>query len=110
MVLDPKFHEDKQRRFERVYGASSLVFFSLVGLWMSLSYFPDHTIYAHLAFTLGTGALYAFLHLFMGKGNFEGAVCMIVLLIFIGVLVQAIQKAQDRNHPINQTANGLVSK
>jgi hypothetical protein len=109
-VLDGKFHEDKQRRTEMVFGVLSVIFFSLVGLSMSLSCFPNHPIWGHVVFTLGIGAFYTGLHLFMGKGNFEGAVAMIMLLILIGVLIEGIQKIQDRNHLINQTVNGSQSK
>jgi hypothetical protein len=108
-VLDSKFHQDKEKRWRRVYGALSMSFFTFVGFEMSLAYFPN-LFYAQLALTLGIGAFYALLLLITGAGNFEGAVCMVVLLIFLGVALPGIARLLKQNQQSGQTTSDLKAK
>jgi hypothetical protein len=105
-VLDQQFHENRQKKFELIYGVLSTAFFCLIGFSMSSGYFPNHTIYTHIAFVISVGGLYLLLHWFTGKGNFEAAVAMIVILILLGVTLPVIQKTLKQNQPSHPTANG----
>lgn len=95
-VFDRAFHEEAHTRYRWVYGISSWLFFSLVGLGMSVEIFQNHSISAHLVFTFCVGAFYLIILLVMGAGSFDGAVVMAMLLILLALAQPILKKVTDR--------------
>ncbi len=109
-VFDQEYRERRSRRGERNFGLLSLIIFSGIGLAMSLDLFPNHGLVAHLCFTLGIGVFSICLREFMGRGNFEGAITTVLLLILLGVGVSGMHGGQKQHPAADRSSVQIDSK